>query len=73
MHRYIGCDRYGEEAGERAGSWKKVHWEHKKGEIVQKRKQKWFRLKSHNIVKAAAEARAIADKYEKRKSGFYTK
>ena len=73
VHRYIGCERNGAETGAKAGSWKRVYWEHTKGEIVQQRKNKWFRLKSHNVVKAAAEARAIAEEYEKRKSGFYTK
>lgn len=72
IHRYIGCER-NDEQGKLRGSWTKVHWEHKKGEIVQKRKNRWFHLKSHNVVKAAAEARAIAERYEKRKAGFYTK
>ena len=73
VHRYIGCERNGAETGAKAGSWKRVYWEHTKGKIVQQRKNKWFRLKSHNVVKAAAEARAIVEQYEKRKSGFYTK
>jgi hypothetical protein len=62
--KFLGCER-----GE-GGAYTTVFWKHKRGEVVQRPKAKWFALKNHVLTKAVAEAITISRRYEKRKTGY---
>ena len=56
--KFIKADRH------KDGKMIKTYWESEKGKIVQRALSKFFPLKSHNQQKAAAEARALSEKFK---------